>query len=104
MAAAPGLQVALIGALVAGLGNGIEAVSARTALQEQVEEAWMAMMMSLNESILQAVPGAGIVVGGAITAITNPRVALAVAGSGALLITALAWAVLTPRQAVQPVA
>jgi predicted MFS family arabinose efflux permease len=104
MAAAPGLQVALIGALVAGLGNGIEAVSARTALQEQVEEAWMAMMMSLNESILQAVPGAGIVVGGAITAITSPRVALAVAGSGALLITALAWAVLTPRQAVHSVA
>jgi MFS family permease len=105
MAAAPGLQLALIGSLVAGLGNGVEAVSARTALQEVVEEGRMAMMMSLNESILQAVPGAGILIGGAITAIASPRAAFAVAGMGALLITALAWAMLTPgRAAPQPVA
>ncbi len=104
MAAAPDLSVALIGAVVAGLGNGVEAVSARTALQEHVEEAWMGMMMSLNESILQAVPGAGIVVGGAITALANPRVALAVAGAGALMITVTAWTVLSTAAAPQQVA
>ena len=57
MAAAPGLAVALVGAAIAGGGNGIEAVAARTTLQEQVEPSWMAMMMSLNESMYQAVPG-----------------------------------------------
>jgi len=35
-------------------------------LQEHVEQQWMALMMSLNESVAQAVPGAGIFVGGAI--------------------------------------
>ena len=37
----------------------VESVAVRTALQEQVEQGWMAMIMSLNDSILQAVPGAG---------------------------------------------
>ncbi len=104
MAVAPSLAVALIGAVVAGLGNGVEAVAARTTLQEHVDEHWMAMMMSLNESILQAVPGAGILVGGAITALASPRLALAVAGAGALVIAAVAWTVLAPRAAPQAVA
>ena len=42
----------------------------------------MALIMSLNESMFQAMPGAGIVLGGAITALAGPRVALAVAGGG----------------------
>jgi hypothetical protein len=99
MAAAPSLGVALVGAAVAGAGNGIEAVSARTALQENVDEHWMAMMMSLDELIQQAFPGVGIVLGGLITALANARVALAVAGVGAAMITAVAWSVLSPRPA-----
>lgn len=97
MSAAPGLAVALVGAAIAGLGNGIEAVAARTTLQEHIEERWMAMMMSLNESMYQAVPGVGIVIGGALAALATPRFALAVAGVGSLLVTAVAWMVLTPR-------
>ena len=104
MAVAPTLAVALVGAAVAGLGNGVEAVAARTTLQEQVEEAWMAMMMSLNESMLQAVPGAGILLGGAITALASPRLALAVAGAGALVIAGVAWTLLSARAAPQAVA
>ena len=34
MAVAPTLAVALVGAAIAGIGNGVEAVAARTALQE----------------------------------------------------------------------
>ena len=86
MAAAPTIAVAIVGAALAGVGNGIEAVAARTALQEQVEPTWMALMMSLSESMLQAVPGVGIVIGGAIAALAGPRAALAVAGGGALVI------------------
>jgi Transmembrane secretion effector len=96
MSIAPALAVAIAGAAVAGVGNGVEAVSARTALQEEVEEGWMALMMSLNESMFQTVPGAGILIGGAITALGSPRVALAVAAAGSLAITAAAWVVLAP--------
>jgi predicted MFS family arabinose efflux permease len=96
MAIAPTLAAAIAGAAVAGVGNGIEAVSARTALQEEVEERWMALMMSLNESMLQTVPGAGILIGGAITTLGNARAALAVAAVGSLAVTAAAWVALAP--------
>jgi MFS family permease len=91
MAVAPSLAIAVVGSALAGIANGLEAVAVRTALQEQVEQHWMALMMSLNESIFQAVPGGGILIGGAITALAGPRVALAVAGGGALLIAVAAW-------------
>ena len=91
MAAAPDLAVAVAGAVLAGVGNGVESVAVRTALQEEVEEQWMALMMSLYEALFQSVPGAGILIGGAITALWSPRAALAVAGAGALAITVSAW-------------
>jgi MFS family permease len=91
MAVAPSLAIAVIGSGLAGIANGVEAVAVRTALQEQVEQRWMALMMSLNESIFQAVPGGGILIGGAITALAGPRAALAVAGGGALLVAVAGW-------------
>ncbi len=100
MAIAPTLAVAIIGAAVAGTGNGIEAVAARTTLQEHVEQKWMAMIMSLNESLFQAMPGPGIVIGGLITVLAGTRAALATAGIGALLITVVAWTMLGPRLAI----
>lgn len=57
----------------------------------------MALMMSLNESLFQTVPGAGILIGGAITALGSPRAALAVAAAGSLGITAAAWLLLPAR-------
>ena len=50
MAAAPSLAVAAIGAVAGGAGNGIESVAARTALQEQVQEQWMAFSTSRSPS------------------------------------------------------
>jgi MFS family permease len=91
MAAAPTLAVAILGAGLAGVGNGIESVAVRTALQEEVEDQWMALMMSLHEALFQSVPGVGILVGGAVTALWSPRAALALAGAGALAITVVAW-------------
>jgi predicted MFS family arabinose efflux permease len=90
MAAAPSLAVAIVGSALGGIGNGVEAVAARTALQERLHERWMALMMSLNESMFQAVPGAGILLGGAIAALAGPRAAFAVGGAGGLVIAALA--------------
>ena len=102
MAVAPTLAVAIVGAACAGIGNGVEAVAARTALQEETDERWMALMMSLNESLFQSVPGAGILLGGAITALGSPRTALAVAGAGSLAITAAAWFALAPLSTAAP--
>jgi hypothetical protein len=94
MAVAPTLAVAIVGAAVGGVGNGVESVAVRTALQEEADDRWMAMMMGLYEAVFQSVPGVGMLVGGAITALGSPRAALAVAGIGSLAVTAAAWFVL----------
>jgi MFS family permease len=96
MAMAPTLAVAFVGSAVAGVGNGIYAVAARTAVQEAVEPAWMPLVMSFNESLGQAVPGAGILVGGLVAELFGPRPALAAGGVGALVLTVAAWIVLRP--------
>jgi predicted MFS family arabinose efflux permease len=98
MAVAPSLAVAVIGSAVAGMGNGIEAVASRTALQELVDPEWMALMMSLHGSLSQAMPGLGILLGGAIAASASPRAALALAGIGALAMTMAGWVALRPKR------
>lgn len=91
MAAAPTLPVAVVGSAIAGIGNGIQIVAFRTALQEATTEGWMAMILSFNESIFQAVPGLGIVLGGALTATAGPRVALGVAAAGSAVLAVAMW-------------
>jgi Major Facilitator Superfamily len=96
MAAAPSLGLAIGGAGIAGIGNGTMFVASRTALQEAVRGRWMALMMSLSESIIQGVPGAGILLGGALTALAGPRTALAVGGAGSLVTSFAVWVMLRP--------
>ena len=96
MAAAPSLAVAIGGAAVGGVGNAFMFVASRTALQEAVQRDWMALMMSLSESIIQGVPGAGILLGGALTALAGPRAALAVGGVGSLVTSWAVWVTLRP--------
>jgi hypothetical protein len=96
LAVAPVFSIAVAGAALAGVGNGIESVAARTAVQEVVEDRWMALMMSFNESMGMFVPGLGIVIGGAVTSLTNPRVAWATASAGALVVAAAVWIILAP--------
>ncbi len=101
MAAAPTLALAICGAALAGTGNGVEAVAARTTLQEQVDPEWMALIMSLNESLFQAIPGVGIVLGGVITAAAGTRAALTIAGAGALVVAVAAWTLLGGTLAIR---
>jgi Major Facilitator Superfamily len=96
LAAAPVLWVAMVVAGVAGVGNGMYGVATRTAVQEVVEDRWMAMMMSFYESVTMFAPGLGIVLGGALTALSTPRIAWLAAGVGALAVMALTWVVLAP--------
>ncbi len=96
MAAAPTIGVAVIGTAIGGLGNGITSIAAATLLQEYTEQRWMALVISLSQSVLQAAPGAGIVLGGLITEISDPRVAFAVGAAGSLLYAGAAWVLLRP--------
>ena len=96
MAASHGLAIAAVGSCIAGVGNGIQAVAARTALQEHVDQHWMGLMMGLNESLAQGVPGGGILIGGLLAETAGPRAALAVAGVGAAAAAAATWVVLRP--------
>ena len=84
MGAAPSLAVALVGSAVAGVGNGVESIAAKTAVQEQADDRWMALVMSLNDSISQLAPGLGILLGGVIAAVADPRIAFGVAAAGSL--------------------
>jgi hypothetical protein len=60
-------------------------------LQEATPERWLALILSLNESILLAVPGIGIVTGGAIAAVAGPRAAFAAGAAGSLAIAGVMW-------------
>jgi MFS family permease len=86
MAVSPTLAVAAVGSVIAGMGNGVLPTAARTALQEQAAPQWIALMMSLNDSIWQALPGLGILLGGAEAQLDGTRVALVIAGAGSLII------------------
>jgi predicted MFS family arabinose efflux permease len=98
MAVAPTLGVAIAGAAVAGVGNGVETVSARTALQERTDARWMALVMSFSDSLNEAMPGFGIIIGGALATAAGPRPALAVAAAGSLAVTAAIWALMGPSR------
>lgn len=90
MAVAPSIAIALVGAVLGGIGNGVESVSMQTAIQERTPERWMAVIMSLNEAIANVAPGLGILIGGVITALTSPRIGLATASVGSLAFAVLA--------------
>lgn len=82
MAVAPGLLVAVIGAAIAGIGNGVESIAVKTAVQERTTDSWMALVMSLNDSLSQLAPGLGILLGGVVTALATSRIAFGLAAAG----------------------
>lgn len=89
MAAAQSLAVACLLSVLGGAGNGIQWVAVVTALQEATPARFQARIVGLLESLLAAVPGAGYILGAAITALASPRLAYAVSGIGILLLVAV---------------
>jgi len=85
MTLAPSLPVALCGAVIAGAGNSLEWVAWRTAVQERSPERWMALIMSVTDSMSMLAPGVGIVLGGVIAELASARAAFGVAAAGSLL-------------------
>ena len=86
LAVAGTLLTACLISVVGGLGNGIQWIAVMTALQEQTERDYQARIAGLMESLGAAMPGVGFLLGGAIVALSSPRVAYAVAGGGLLVL------------------
>lgn len=94
LAAAPTLAVACAVSVVGGAGNGVQWVSAISAVQELTVPGMQARVMSVLESIGAAMPGIGYLVGGLISTAAGPRTTFLVAGIGVLAIVALATLVM----------
>jgi MFS family permease len=89
LAAAPNLALACVASVVGGTGNGVQWVSAISAVQELTEAGMQARVMAVLESIGAAMPGVGFAIGGLVAAIATPRTTFLVAGLGVLAIVAL---------------
>jgi MFS family permease len=90
LAAAPTLAVACIASVLGGAGNGVQWVSAISAVQELTAQGMQARVMAVLESIGAAMPGVGFALGGLIAAVASPRVTFLVAGIGVIAIVVLA--------------
>jgi MFS family permease len=90
LAAAPTLLTACAISVLGGLGNGVQWVSVVSAIQEMTRDSMQARVMSVLESVSDAMPGLGYVVGGLIAAGHSPRATFLVAGIGVLVVLAAA--------------
>ncbi|MDX6602973.1 MAG: hypothetical protein QOF13_2175 [Solirubrobacterales bacterium] len=90
LAAAPTLAFACAASIVGGAGNGVQWVSAISAVQELTVAGMQARVMSVLESIGAAMPGVGYLLGGLIASAIDPRATFLVAGVGVLAIVAVA--------------
>jgi MFS family permease len=82
LAAAPTLAVACIASVAGGAGNGVQWVTAISAVQELTAATMQARVMSVLESIGAAMPGLGFVLGGVVATAASPRETFFVAGFG----------------------
>ncbi len=90
LAAAPTLAAACAASVVGGGGNGVQWVSAVSAVQEMTPPGMQARVMGVLESIGAAMPGVGFLLGGVVASVVNPRATFLVAGLGILGIVAIA--------------
>jgi hypothetical protein len=90
LAAAPSLTVACAISVVGGLGNGVQWISVVHAVQELTPADMQARVLSLLEAIGAALPVAGFIAGGALTAAASPRTASMAAGVGVVGVLVLA--------------
>jgi predicted MFS family arabinose efflux permease len=99
MALSPSVAIAALGCLVGGAGNGIYYVSVVQAIQERVAEDFQARVMGLLESTNAACYGLGFLVGGAVTAVFDARLAFGLAAGGVLFAAAVIRTLLRRHEA-----
>ncbi len=85
LAAAPTLLLACAAAVVGGTGNGVQWVSAVSAVQELTVAGMQARVMSVLESVGAAMPGVGYLIGGLVASSASPRATFLLAGVGILV-------------------
>jgi MFS family permease len=90
LSVAPTLAAACAASVVGGAGNGVQWVSAISAVQELTTQGMQARVMSVLESIGAAMPGVGYLLGGLVASGASPRTTFLVAGIGVLAIVAVA--------------
>ncbi len=88
-AVAQTLPIACAAALVGGVGNGAQWPSLISAVQQLTPKALHGRLMSAVESIGSLSPAIGFALGGALAALSSPRVAMLTAGLAATAITGL---------------
>jgi predicted MFS family arabinose efflux permease len=93
LALSPTLFVACVFSVIGGIGNGAAAIAGLTELQHRTPLNAQGAVMSVFYALNYLMPAVGFVIGGAVTEISSPRVAYAIASVG----TALAVAVFTIR-------
>jgi hypothetical protein len=89
-AAAPTIVVACAASVLGGIGNGTQWSSVETLLHRLVDEEFRVRTTAVLEALASLAPGAGILLGGALTAAFSPRAAYLVAGVGLLVLVAAA--------------
>jgi hypothetical protein len=94
LAVAPTLAAACAASVLGGAGNGVQWVSAISAVQELTVQNMQARIMSVLWSIGAAMPGIGYALGALVAVALDPRATFLVAGIGVVAITLLAAALL----------
>ncbi len=92
LAVAPTLAIALIGAVLIGISNGLNTVLFLVELQEIVPQSWMALASSVNQSLLLVAPAIGIAIGGALGALVSVRFAFAVSAVASIVFACIGFA------------
>jgi hypothetical protein len=87
-AAAPSLGLACVAALIGGVGNGLQWPSLISIVQRLTPEHLLGRLMGAVESLGAVCLAIGLSLGGALVALSSPRVAFLVVGLGAVLSTA----------------
>lgn len=90
LAFAPTLAFACMASVLGGAGNGVQWVTAVSAVQELTAQSMQARVISVLESVGTAMPGVGFLVGGLVATSHDPRAVFGVAGFGVLAVVAVA--------------
>jgi predicted MFS family arabinose efflux permease len=102
MSISPDLAVALIGAAVAGLGNGVTATGFVVELTAITPQSWVALVTSLNQSLGVLAPGVGVALGGVFASLFGVRAAFGIAAAGCLVVAGLVAWLLAPSRMPAP--
>jgi hypothetical protein len=86
-ALAPSLGVACIAGVLGGAGNGVQWASLISAVQQLTPPKLHARMMGAVEAMSALFPALGLILGGALTAVSSTRTAFLVVGLGAVAMT-----------------